>query len=585
MTLDDGLEYVTGEIGKVKTLVATFDSMSGARVQLSFRLNDRVDPAEYMYLGALPSLLSDAGLIIDGTSVPADEVRELLRKTILELSVYLVDSDRTGRAELVVAGAGAQLGESRAAIQWIRRVLFSPDWRVANLPRLRDLVDQRITGLRTRMLGAEEGWVDDPRDAWRHQSRLQAHVSSFLTQMHDLHRLRWQLLDPMDPAVTDETVTFLELLGTASKRTRPELIELASSIENFPPTAKLSDGAKQLAQAAAKDLGATLADLPDDSLAADWLYLTKQMARDLRVGAPKVLERFEALRAQIVQAPATRLVQVGSSSAHVALAADVEQLARDIPTPPHANTWTAMPDQPFRDRVKARDKTATDFLFVGLVAPGTSSGVFLHLAPGTWYGDVSDDAVLDYLASNLYTGHGGHSLFMKTWAAGLAYSNGVRPNIDGGVLVYYAERTPLLPTTMKFVIGELEKATPDPNIARYAVASSFYSRIASGYESRATAMAANLVDGQTPELVRAFRARVLEMAKQPDLTAKLFERMKVTYAKVLPGYAGATPDPDATYFVIGPEKQLAAWEDYLRATYGTQTKLHRLYPRDFWLAP
>jgi Zn-dependent M16 (insulinase) family peptidase len=598
MTLDDGLVYKTGELGSVKTFEATFDSMAGARVQLSFRLNDRVDPADFMYLGALPALLSDAGLIVDGTPMPADEVREVFRKAILELSVYLVDNDRTGRAELVIAGAGAQVDEARVAIGWIRRVLFGPDWRVANLPRLRDLIDQRITGLRARMLGAEEGWVDDPRDAWRHQSALQAHVSSFLTQMHDLHRIRWQLMDPGDAKVTAEAAKFLARLGEASKLPRKTLGELATALEKlddatYAPKApevapyraaaqKLSAGAKPIAKAAGKDLAALLADLPDGSLAADWQYLAKQMATDLQLGAPKLLARLEALRAQIVQAPATRLVQVGSSRAHAALAGEIAELIRAIPTPQHGKAWGPVLGKPIRERVLARDPSAKDLTFVGLVAPGTSSGVFLNLAPATWYGDTSDDAVLDYLASNLYTGHGGHSLFMKTWAAGLAYSNGVRPNIDGGVLVYYAERTPLLPTTMKFVIAELGKAQPDPNIARYAVATAFYSRVASSFEGRASAMAANLVDGQTPDLVKAFRTRVLEVAKQPDLAAKLFARMKTTYGRVLPGY-GDKPDPSATYFVIGPEKQLAAWEDYLRATYGTQTKLHRLYPRDFWL--
>jgi hypothetical protein len=35
--------------------------------------------------------------------------------------------------------------------------------------------------------------------------------------------------------------------------------------------------------------------------------------------------------------------------------------------------------------------------------------------------------------------------------------------------------------------------------------------------------------------------------------------------------------PGATYFVIGNEKQLAAWEEYLGEP------VHRLYARDYWL--
>ncbi len=604
MTLDDGLSYTTGEIGAVKTFVATFDSMASARVSIAFRLRDRVAPADGMYLAALPSLLSDSGVIIDGKPVGADEVRERIRKEILELSMYFVDDDRTGRIELVVAGAGNGVTETKTALTWMRRILFSPDWRLANLPRLRDLVDQQITGLRARMLGAEEGWVSDPRDAWRHQSALQGHTSSFLTQMHDLHRLRWQLLDPSDPKVTAEVVSWLAALGDASKQPRAQLVELGKALAKLddpklkPKAAskaydvahKLSPEAKKLAIAAGKDLSTLLADVPDNSLANDWKYLTRQIAKDLAIGAPGALARLEAVRAQIIQGPQARLVEVGSRATQTAIAGDLEKLVRDLPTPQKAiahNTYTTAIEQPFRNRLREREPSATNPTFVGLFAPGTSSGVFVHLVPATWYGDVTDDAVLDYLASNLYTGHGGHSVFSKTLAAGLAYSNGIRPTVDGGALVYYAERTPLLPQTMKFVIDELKKVKPDASIARYAVATAFSSRVASSYEARASAMASNLVDGQTADLVKAFRTRVLELAKQPDIATKLYARLESTYGKVLPGYgvSATKPDPNAVYFVIGPDKQLSAWEDYLKAIYKDPKvgKLYRLYPRDFWI--
>ena len=36
------------------------------------------------------------------------------------------------------------------------------------------------------------------------------------------------------------------------------------------------------------------------------------------------------------------------------------------------------------------------------------------------------------------------------------------------------------------------------------------------------------------------------------------------------------------YFIIGPEKQFAACEEYLKRAEGADAKLFRLYPRDFW---
>jgi len=593
MTLDDGLKYKQGMIGSTPTFVATFDSMASARVQLSFDLRGAVAPDDQMYLAGLPTLMSDAGVLEMGKPIPADEMRERMRKEILELSVYYTNNPKTGRIELVVAGAGNGSAETKLALAWMRRVLLTPDWRIENLPRLRDLLDQSLTALRQRMLGAEEGWVDDPRDAWWLQSSLHAHSSSFLTRAHDLHRLRWMLSDPGDVNVSLEVQKFFTLLGEAKTLKRAELLELtdALALEKKPKTAKLarwtdaqaklSPAAKPLVMQAGKHLGTLLADLPDASLPGDWDYLCKEMSRDLAFGAKAALEKLAQVRKQIVQGARARLVEVGSTANQSALAKELDAVVQAIPVEP-TQPIAGSTEKPFLARLAARDPKAKQPLFVGLVAPSTSSGVFLNLAQATYYGDTDNEKILDFLTSSLYTGHGAHSIFMKTWAAGLAYSNGLRPHPTEGTLHYYAERCPLLPQTLRFVIDELKKAQPDPNIARYAIARAFESRIAGGFEARASAMAENLVDGLTAEMVRAFRTKVLDAAKQPELHKTLFARMEAVYGKVLPGY-GKQVDPNALYFVIGPEKQMAAYQDYLHTAVGKTTTLYRIYPRDFWI--
>jgi hypothetical protein len=94
-------------------------------------------------------------------------------------------------------------------------------------------------------------------------------------------------------------------------------------------------------------------------------------------------------------------------------------------------------------------------------------------------------------------------------------------------------------------------------------------------------MAANLVDGLTPDLVRAFRTHVLALAKRTDLAEVLAARMPAVYAKVLPGLGAAAAD--SVELAIGPEAQLAAYEQYLRAAVGKDAKLLRVYPRDYWV--
>jgi hypothetical protein len=118
----------------------------------------------------------------------------------------------------------------------------------------------------------------------------------------------------------------------------------------------------------------------------------------------------------------------------------------------------------------------------------------------------------------------------------------------------------------------------------YALANNFNSREGGEYESRAFAMANDLVDGTTPALVRTFRTHLLALRRRPDLVSAVYDRLPGVMRTILPGSGGATGStPGGFYFVIGPEKQLSAYETYLHTVEGPQTTLYRLYPRDFWM--
>ena len=161
------------------------------------------------------------------------------------------------------------------------------------------------------------------------------------------------------------------------------------------------------------------------------------------------------------------------------------------------------------DRLKAREPEAAHPIFVGLLNPNSQGGVFLNSAPFVGIRDTARDHLLDYLAANLYAGGGAHAIFSKTIAAGLAYSNGISAQLASGRLNYYAERTPELPQTLQFVIGELKKAKPDPALVDYAIAGAFSAtRSSSSYETRGESMASDLADGLTPEVVTRFRRAI-----------------------------------------------------------------------------
>jgi hypothetical protein len=588
MTLDDNLQYTVDKRSGVSLFSATIDSMQSTRISFAFAL-DRVPSDRLMYLPLLPSLFTQVG-IGGATAIAYDAMKDRLRTEVLELSAAYDRDLESGRVELVVSGAGNTLDETKAALGWMQRVMTTPDWSLANLPRLRDVVDQTISSYKQIMKSAEENWVRDPHEAWWRQSwPIHLHTHSFLTKAHDLHRLRWQLIANGDPTSVHAAADMLgRIASERMKRADYEALAAvmwSSKAKELPSTKKytrnlraLSAEASRLVGAAGKDLQALLAELPDDSLQEDWAYLCRQMAADLRLGPAKALAALAEVRAQVIHRDTLRVVRVGSTQNLAAITAATMTIV-DALGGTAAPVVTHAPSNPIADRLRARLRLRETPRFVGLVAPGTSSGVFVNSAPSTSYASTGDDAVLDYLASNQYVSPGAHSLFMKTWAAGLAYSNGVRVYVERGQLEYYAERCPSLPQTLRFVIDQLNTAKPDANIARYAIAKAFKSRIAEGYESRAWAMAADLVDGRTPDKVRALRTHVLAAAKRTDLAKQLFDRMPNVLGKVIPGYG--TASPDGVDFVIGPTKQLDAYAEYLKTTVGGT--LRRLYPRDYWV--
>ena len=77
---------------------------------------------------------------------------------------------------------------------------------------------------------------------------------------------------------------------------------------------------------------------------------------------------------------------------------------------------------------------------VALIQPRGDKG-HIHSAVGTgvsYSGALAEQpALFRHLSATAYCGGGGHTFFMKTWGAGLAYSSGVSVSAATGVLRYY----------------------------------------------------------------------------------------------------------------------------------------------------
>ena len=577
MTLDDDLHFdVRRLVGGVPLVTSRFDNMTGVMTGIALKV-DGVPREELRYLSLLPQLMSSVGVIEDGKPVPYETMRERLRREVLTLNAGFSSNVRTGRIELTVRGAGIGLDESGRALGWMNLVMHSPDWRPENLPRIRDLVDQALAAHRNTPQSPEEYWVNDPANAYR----MQRHpawlaTSSFLTRTHNILRLRWQLKDTGPDA--DAAGKFLVQLVDGSRNLKRS--ELAQLLAKAP---ELQGSQLALAQEAQRDLQLALGDMPDATLARDFADLANTIREDLLTPPADVLARLDALRKRLLRTGAARMFVAGPQEMTTILSPRIESIAarlENASAPPIWHGGEGLIDA----RLREREPNAQP-VHVGLFAPNKQGGVIMTSVPSAQYSDFSDrDLQIDFLTARLYGGGAPHSAFAKTVGAGLAYSNGIRGTVSSGRVGYYAERTPELPQTVRFVVDLVKEGKPDPWYTEYVMALAFQeSRAAATYEGRAEAIAADLADGQTPDQVRRFRQSLLTLRKDRNLAKKMFERRDRVYAAIVPGFdAKARPVPGTISFAIGPDKQLDAWNAYLASSNGG-ARLYKLYARDFWM--
>jgi Zn-dependent M16 (insulinase) family peptidase len=566
LTLDDQLSYTESKIGRGVPLVTSyFDNMTSSTTSIALNLAS-VPEADLPLLSVLPDLLSTAGIIENGKPVSYEEMQDRLRREILSLNASFISNTKSHRVELAVSGAGNDLAESRRALAWMNLILFHPDWRPENLPRLRDLVEQYVGRVRTTMQGPEEYWVMNPvYGYWMQQNPLYLTTTSFLTREWNADRLRWMLAD-----IADRNTVAAELQALAEKTgdSRDAIKKNIAALKYKP----LADDITQL-----------VADLPDSSLTRDTAYICRQLRADILLTPEAALKRLNALRENLLATGNARMWTVGSHTSLQQLQQPIAALAGNLrdASPARANY---SPDRRIDERLRQHQQIPSQNppRYVGLYDPNLTGGVMSSIIPFTSYSDTSRDAQLDYLASRLFAGYGEHGVFTKTISAGLAYSNGIRGSLHDGWAGYYAERMPEIPQTLHFAIDVIKHGSRDPHLAEYAIALAFQPTYApDSYESRAAAIAADLADGLTPAVVKKFRENLLTLRKDPALSTELFRRMDAVYAKIFPGY-GKT-DPSGVYFIIGSEKQFKAMDTDVQTR--EDEHVYKLFPRDFWLVP
>jgi Zn-dependent M16 (insulinase) family peptidase len=598
LTLDDHLVYETIMLpGDIPLVASTFTTMKSAT--LGIALDMRAVPESLLvYTPLLPVVLTSVGVIEDDKPISYKEMEERLRNEVLRYNAGYDHGFQTGRIELVLSGGGSNVDELLNLTKWMKRSLFSPYLSTENSARLTDLIDQRLVSLRETTKRAEETWVRMPASAYRYQTDpLFLSTSTFFTKAHHLHRLRFRFADPGDEKQQRERKAILKALSEwSTNRSREELLDMLQSVnpigaqdaavtaDSTAPVPGLPATSDGFMSVIIEALRGSLLDIPDANLAEDWAYLCRQIDADLMVPPDKAMAELKLLLGALLRANNARLFLISNEESRSAALPAIETLAASL-DPGRSSERAHYAKTPLiLTRARSRDPDMIQPLFVGLLHDETTNGTIMLSSEYAAEYDTSDQSIFDFLAGKLFSGGGAHSLFMRTWAAGLAYSNGISVNERSGRVSYYAERCPDVAETIRFVVKQLQSAKPDPELAGYAIAQAFnWSRAASKYESRGIAMAADIADGYIPDRIASFRTAVLRHATNENLYGEISARMPQVYGRALPGYGPKLRESDnPVFFLIGPDSQFRSVETLINSTEASHAIL-RLYPRDFWI--
>ncbi len=582
MTVDDQLIYEVIKLNNGIELVAsTFENMSTSEIAIALRL-DVVPESHMLYLPFLTTVLTGLGVEKDGQIIKYEEMKNRLQEEVLNYNAYFDYGFETGRSEIVLKASGNNRQELENALEWMNASLYSPWLATENIPRMIDVIDQALVYLRNTMQGREEYWVNYPATAYKYQSNpIILSTNCFLTKVHHYQRLKWLLTDPGSEADQTALIAYLDNLKTAGKnKTREQLNALLDN----PPALPESENLGEILGDLTSELKKTLVEIPDENLGGDWEYLLNQAQKDLLVKPATALNSMKMVLNLLLKADNARMFMISNSSDRLATMDLINDFAGRLDSRAKSKRVQYAEKYPIIEHLKSRTGDIGKPVYVGLVNKNTTNGVLIFSARNAEVLDTSHEAVLKYLSGKLYGGGGGHGIFMKTWGAGLAYSNGYNIGQRSGNASYYAERCPDVAETMRFVVSVLKEAENDPRLVDYAIAQTFgYSRAPNKYETRGEAMASDLADGYLPQRDAAFRRKALEIADSDNLYEELVKRMQDAYGTVLIGYGKPlSQSREGSFFLIGPEPQFESLEEYIESMEEPQ-KVYKLYPRDFWL--
>ena len=608
MTEDDSLDASQLVLpGGGCLLAARFIGMTGGNAGIALSLAG-LPPRMLRVLVGLAPLLKSVGVTPRrGGFVEYRELCTRLQNEVLYLDARLSASRSSGRLELVMRTAGLTVQEALAGLDWLEALLNAPDLTAHALERFREAVDEAYSAARSLTERRAEFWQDTVAT-----SCLEAVTAPYLlvenhaARTHALHRLRWRLKDlPADASAAAACLRSLSQLSSHG-HTRALLESALAAAESsaFEPGHEMlrhiidaaPSSAKAMLRAACGSLRMLLTGVPDASFASDWVALCAELTADMLDPPEAVLSELAELLHFARRRGRARAFLASGPDQQPQLCAALRALVARLPadaSPLHGASASAVALRRAASRGATIPSTGPPPC-IAIVLPRLSVGGVVCMAACASAQLNDEERLLDALAAQTVAGGGAHSLFMRLWSTGLAYSCGISVALADGRLRFYADTCPDVAKCLTAAASEVaqDSRTPaEPGRADYAIAQCFTSRAGTSTpEARTEAAASDEADGRGAESVRTMRVALLKLRSRIALADELHVRAPCVLGALLPGvlsrpwapvgWSGSQSAPGSALVVVGPEAQAAGVEAMLGGQAGPMV---RLYERDFWV--
>jgi Zn-dependent M16 (insulinase) family peptidase len=579
LTPDDSIRYRQFELQHVPVVASMFERPPTIDIGLSFDLG-QIPPKYYKFLPLIPRCLDSLGVMEKGHVVPYSELRGKIQATTYDFSIRYPLDLRSEAPALEIRASASDMAGFLGTLALLRRIMQNNYLDISNVDRLRDVVAQNISSDDVYIKKAETDWIDNPVLALRRSHNLLfLAANSHFTQAHWNARLQWLLHKSVSQARIDSLTTFAgQILPGLAAQSKADVSKRLRSIDAAGLEGELVEYWLR-----------NLSSFPDSDVTEGFWQLTSEVVEDLRTGPEKTIDELKALQGLILNRRALQIDLTLSPSDLKRLQPDLIDFLKSIPAG-LAQDEDNPKDVETAARPRLRGPSLSKILgetgfpaYVGFVNADSISGDAVFLADFPGYTQSDEQSLRQVLSSNLLSGAGPSSLYMRTWESGLAYSNGVAGDPDTRILSYYADRSPDLSTLIQFVLSASKgiKQLPDEGLLDYVFSETFaFSRAVFSPSQRGRLLALDFRDGIRPEIIRHFSEAVIRLRETPLLLQEIKQNGFDSICGVLLEESCVSQQQrnHSIFFFIGSEGILNDAEKRLSIS-----RMVRLYPRDYWM--